>query len=86
MAHFIHQNFFLDLLDVSFLVHDGKDCNVNNIDELKEILSLSGKTEINLVVNDNDKKACYSLQNNKKVDLKLLKTLKSKEYVTKISV
>ena len=60
--------------------------NVNNIDELKEILSLSGKTEINLVVNDNDKKACYSLQNNRKVDLKLLKTLKSKEYVTKISV
>ena len=60
--------------------------NVNNINELKEILSLSGKTEINLIVNDNDKKACYSLQNNRKVDLKLLKTLKSKEYVTKISV
>ena len=36
--------------------------NVNNIDELKEILSLSGKTEINLVVNDNDKKLAIHLK------------------------
>ena len=50
--------------------------NVNNIDELKEILSLSGKTEINLVVNDNDKKACYSLQNNRKVRFKAFKDAK----------
>ena len=60
--------------------------NVNNIYELKEILSISGNTEINFVVNENNKKACYSLKNNRRVDLKLLKMLKSKEYVTKISV
>ena len=60
--------------------------NVNNIHELKEILSLSGNTEINLVVNENNKKARYSLKNNRRIDLKLLKMLKSKEYVTKISV
>ena len=60
----------------------------NNYDmqEIREILSINGDTEINLVINDKNKQACYSLENNRKFDLKHLKTLKSKEYVAKITV
>ena len=56
------------------------------IDELKEILSKKGDTEINLIINNQDKKVNYSLQNNRKFDLNHLKTLKSKQYVAKITV
>ena len=42
--------------------------------------------KINLVIKDKDKEACYSLQNNRKFDLKHLKALKEKEYVEKITV
>ena len=56
------------------------------IDELKEILSKKGDTEINLIINNQDKKVNYCLQNNRKFDLNHLKTLKSKQYVAKITV
>ena len=58
-----------------------------NIDEIRELLSINGDTEINLVIKDsNNKAAHYSLQNNRKFDLKHLKALKAKEYVEKITV
>ena len=56
------------------------------IEEIKKILSGSGQTKINLVINDKNKKASYSLQNNRKFDLSHLKALKAKEYVAKIIV
>ena len=56
------------------------------IDEIKDILSIHGETEINLVINNQNKKANYSLKNNRKFDLKHLKALKSKNYVAKITV
>ena len=56
------------------------------INELKDILSIHGETEINLVINNQNKKANYSLKNNRKFDLKHLKALKSKNYVAKITV
>ena len=56
-----------------------------NIKEIKEILSLNGKTVVNLVIKHNNKKATYSLQNNRKFDLKHLKALKAKDYVAKIT-
>ena len=56
------------------------------IDEIKQILSLDGDTEINLLIKFKNKKAIYSLQNNKKFDLSHLKALKAKEYVAKIIV
>ena len=56
------------------------------IDEIKQILSLDGDTEINLLIKFKNKKAIYSLQNNKKFDLSHLKALKAKEYVAKITV
>ena len=56
------------------------------IQEIKEILSSDGDTKIDLIINCNNQKAHYSLQNNRKFDLKHLKALKAKEYVEKITV
>jgi len=58
--------------------------NNYNLNEISELLSVNGETEINLVLKDQKKKAHYSLQNNRKFDLKHLKALKAKEYVEKI--
>ena len=49
-------------------------------------MSDNGETEINLIIKDRNKHAYYSLQNNRKFDLKHLKALKAKEYVEKITV
>ena len=57
-----------------------------NLDEIRDLLSAHGDTEINLVIKDKNKQAYYSLQNNRKFDLKHLKALKAKEYVEKITV
>ena len=60
--------------------------NNYNLTEISELLSVSGETEINLVIKDKNKQACYSLQKARKFDLNSLKSLKSKEYVKKITV
>ena len=57
-----------------------------NIDEISELLSINGDTQINIVIKEKNKEAHYSLQNNRKFDLKHLKVLKAKEYVAKITV
>ena len=56
-----------------------------NIEEIRNLLSINGDTEINLIIKDKKKQAYYSLQNNRKFDLKHLKTLKAKDYVEKIT-
>ena len=56
------------------------------IEDIKEILSTKGNTEINLVINNKNQKAFYSLKNNRKFDLKHFNYLKTKEYVVKITV
>ena len=56
------------------------------INEISEILSKNGETKINLIIKNQNRKAKYSLQNNRKFDLKHLKSLKAKEYVAKIIV
>jgi DNA polymerase III subunit alpha len=60
--------------------------NEYNLKEISDLLSDNGETEINLIIKDHNKQACYSLQNNRKFDLKHLKALKAKEYVEKITV
>ena len=60
--------------------------NNYNLSEISELLSTNGETEINLVIREQNKQAHYSLQNNRKFDLKHLKALKAKEYVEKIKV
>ena len=56
-----------------------------NLGEISQLLSADGETEINLVLKNQNKKAHYSLKNNRKFDLKQLKVLKGKEYVDKIT-
>jgi DNA polymerase-3 subunit alpha len=60
--------------------------NNYNLREISELLSDNGETEINLIIKQQNKLAHYSLQKNRKFDLKHLKTLKGKEYVEKITV
>ena len=57
-----------------------------NIDELKNLLSIKGDTEISIIIKNKNKKAYYSLRTPRKFDFKHLKSLKAKEYVEKIIV
>ena len=57
-----------------------------NINEIKEILSTKGETTVNLIIKNKNQIVNYSLQNNRKFDLKLFKALKAKNYVEKITV
>jgi DNA polymerase-3 subunit alpha len=57
-----------------------------NLNEIRELLSHKGETEINLIIKDKNKQAFYSLKENRKFDLNHLKTLKAKKYVEKITV
>jgi len=57
-----------------------------NLNEISELLSDNGETEINLIIKNENKQSYYSLQNNRKFDLSHLKALKAKEYVEKITV
>ena len=57
-----------------------------NLNEIKQLLSVRGETEINLVVKVKNKKAIYSLQENREFDLNHLKSLKAMKYVEKITV
>jgi DNA polymerase-3 subunit alpha len=60
--------------------------NTTYLDEIGELLSINGETEVNLIIKDQNNQALYSLQNNRKFDLKHFKALKAKEYVEKITV
>ena len=60
--------------------------NDYNLNEIKELLSIKGETEINLVIKEKNKQALFSLQENRKFDLTHLKALKAKKYVEKITV
>ena len=60
-----------------------ENCNIN---EIKDILSTKGETTVNLIIKNKNQIANYSLQNNRKFDLKLFKALKAKNYVEKITV
>ena len=57
-----------------------------DLNEIKNLLSVRGETEINLIVKDKNKEAHYSLQENRKFDFNHLKALKAKKYVEKITV
>ena len=57
-----------------------------NIEEIKNLLSSEGQTQISLIINKKNKKIHYNLQNTRKFDFNQLKMIKSKEYVKKITV
>jgi len=60
--------------------------NDYNINEIKQLLSIKGETEINLIIKDKNLQALYSLKENRKFDLNHYKALKAKKYVEKIIV
>ena len=60
--------------------------NNYNLEEIRDLLSVNGETKVNLVIKGQNKQAFYSLQNNRKFDLKHLKALKAMDYVEKITV
>ncbi len=60
--------------------------NDYDLDEIKELLSRKGDTEINLIIHQENKQALFSLKENRKFDLNHLKALKAKKYVEKITV
>ena len=60
--------------------------NDYDLNEIKELLSNRGETEINFLIKDKNKQAIFSLQENRKFDIKHLKALKGKNYVGKITV
>jgi DNA polymerase-3 subunit alpha len=57
-----------------------------NINEIKELLAKEGQTEINLIINNNNQRIHFNLQNARKFDFNQLKAIKNKEYVKKITV
>jgi DNA polymerase-3 subunit alpha len=57
-----------------------------NIDEIKQLLSNRGETEINLIIKGENNQAHFSLEETRKFDLNHLKALKAKKYVEKITV
>ena len=57
-----------------------------DLNEISELLSDNGETEINLIIKDERNQSHFSLQNNRRFDLNHLKALKAKEYVEKITV
>jgi hypothetical protein len=60
--------------------------NDYDINEIKELLSSKGETEINLIIREENKQALFALKENRKFDLNHLKALKAKKYVEKITV
>ncbi len=57
-----------------------------NLEEIKDLFSGKGETEINLIFREDNKRACYILRENRKFNLSHLKALKAKNYVEKIIV
>jgi len=57
-----------------------------NMEEIKNLLQIKGQTQINLIINDKNKKIHYNLENLRKLDFNQLKMIKSKDYVKKITV
>ena len=56
-----------------------------DLNELKEILAKEGETEVNLVIKKDDKNLTFKLEKTRKVDLSALNSIKTREYVKKIS-
>ena len=56
------------------------------IDEIMQILSSIGDTQIDIIIKNENKKVFYTLENKRNFDLKHYKALKGREYVSKITV
>ncbi len=57
----------------------------SNLEELKEVLKEEGKTQINIIIKDKNKKFAFKLEKTRKFDFSIFNDVKNKEYVKKIS-
>ena len=53
--------------------------------ELKEKLKEDGSTQIQIIINNNDKKLIFDLEKGRKFDLNTFNYFKNKDYIKKIS-
>ena len=56
-----------------------------NLSELKNTLKEEGKTQINIIIKDNNKSFAFKLEKPRKFDLGIFNDVNNKEYVKKIS-
>ena len=56
-----------------------------DLTDFKELIKEKGETYIKLILNKNNNKFIFELENPRKFDLKLFNTIKNKEYVKKIT-
>ena len=56
-----------------------------DLNELKNTLKEEGKTQINIIIKDNNKSFAFKLEKTRKFDLSIFNDVKNKEYVKKIS-
>jgi DNA polymerase-3 subunit alpha len=78
----------LDLNDMVSKPYEKVSIELNhdyNIEELKEVLKEEGKTEVNLIIVDNNKSLSFKLEKPRKFDLNIFNNVKNKQYVRKIS-
>ena len=66
--------------NVSIEIEENTDLN-----DFKELIKEKGETYIKLILNKNNNRFIFELENPRKFDLKLLNTIKNKEYVKKIT-
>ena len=55
-----------------------------DLQELKEVLNEEGKTNIELIIEENNKKYTYKLEKTRKFDFATFNNVKNKDYVKKI--
>ena len=55
------------------------------LEEIKDALKEEGETEINFIINENNKRLKFKLEKTRKFDLNLFNDIKNKQYVKKIS-
>ena len=79
------------ILDLSEMVNKSYDkisielTKDYNLEELKQVLVEEGKTEINIVIKEENKNYSFKLGKPRKFNLSIFNNIKSKQYVKKIS-
>ena len=65
---------------VSIELYDNEKLN-----ELSQLLKTEGKTKINIILNNDNKKYAFELEKSRKFDFATFSAIKDKQYVKKIS-
>ena len=77
-----------DLSDLVNKTYDEVSIELNNnenLEELSNILEAEGKTKINIILNESNKRYAVSLEKTRKFDFAIFRAIKAKQYVRKIN-